>query len=263
MAAAAQLGATVSKQAERSVLPLFVPGDDYHLDPDDDGHPRRIGSGVLARLLERPFIATAGHVVEQIQHRTVHFAPPGRRLVQLANFRGYWFEAESGGRDMGRIPISPQHASLFDALVFLPSAAIGIETEHQPLSAHNNSVVFGWPKSNSNSRLHRQQRNIKQKSFTFHTGLATPPIVGCHLSTESHLALEFDRKWITVDGKRHNPPDPDGISGGAAFRVANGTLELAGIMTEVWEGSRVMVATRMAEFVAFAQDVIDSEKRAE
>jgi hypothetical protein len=190
MAVATQRGTTVWKLAERSVLPLFVPDDDGHrlVSNDDDRHPRRIGSGVLVQLLEQPFIVTAGHVVERIQHRTVHFAPRGRKLVQLENFRGYWFEPEHGGRDMGLIPLTPQHAALFDELVFLPSADLRIETERQPLSADDNYVVCGWPKSKSTFRLDRPQRNIKQKSFTFHTGIATTPIVGCeHLSRESYL----------------------------------------------------------------------------
>jgi hypothetical protein len=252
-AVASQRGAAVWKLAERSVLPLFA--------PRDDGHPRRIGSGILARLFGQPFIVTAGHVVEQIQHRTVHFAPPGRKLIQLANFRGYWFEPERGGRDMGLIPLSRQPASLFDELTFLPSADIGIEVERQPLSAQDNYIVCGWPKSNSTFKLDRPNRNIKQKSFTFHTGIATAPIVGCeHLSRESYLVLVFDPEQITVEGRLHNPPDPDGISGGAAFRVVNGTVMLAGIMTEHRKVARVMVATRVAEFVEFAQDVIDFER---
>jgi hypothetical protein len=258
MAAAARLGATVGELAERSVFALFA--------PDDGGHPLRIGSGVLARLLGQPFLVTAGHVVSNLarrpaERRTVHFTAPGGKLGPLENALVYWCEPEDGGRDMGLIPLSQQRASLFDELVFLPSAGIAIEAEQRPPSPHDNYVVFGWPRSNSTFRLERTRRNIKQKSFTFHTGIATAPIAGCEqLNPESHLVLVFDRKQITVDGKPHNPPDPDGISGGAAFRAVNGTLELAGIMTEHRRDSRVMVATRMAEFVAFAQDVIDLER---
>ena len=77
---------------------------------------------------------------------------------------------------------------------------------------------------------------------------------------ESHLVLVFDPDGITVNGKPHNPPDPNGISGGAAFRNINGTLMLSAIMTEHRKSSRVMIATRITEFVAFAQDVIDLER---
>jgi hypothetical protein len=161
---------------------------------------------------------------------------------------------------MGLIPLSRQHVSLFDELVFLPSRDVDIETEQHPSSPSDNYVVFGWPKSRSTCRLERPKRNIKQWSFTFHTGIATTAIVEREqLSPESHLVLVFDPRQITVDGKPENPPHPDGISGGAAFRAVNGRLELAAIMTEHRKGSRVMVATRMAEFIAFAQDVIDSE----
>jgi hypothetical protein len=118
------MGVALQKLAERSVLPLFVPGD--------DGHPLRIGSCVLARLLGQPFVVTVGHVIQNIERRTVHFAPRGRKLAQLANFRGYLSEPKLGGLDMGLIPLSRQHVSLFAELVFLPSPDVDIEAGQQP-----------------------------------------------------------------------------------------------------------------------------------
>jgi hypothetical protein len=74
----------------------------------------------------------------------------------------------------------------------------------------------------------------------------------------SHLLLEFDPERVTVAGKRYNPPNPRGISGGAAFRARGGVLKLAGIMTEHRRRSRVLVAIRTAEVASIARHVADA-----
>lgn len=78
-------------------------------------------------------------------------------------------------------------------------------------------------------------------------------------SLDSHLIVEFAPEYVFRAGKRHNPPNPRGISGGAVFRVVDDTLKLAGIMTEHRKASRAMVSVRMSEVLAIAHHIISLE----
>lgn len=118
-------------------------------------------------------------------------------------------------------------------------------------------IVFGYPESGSHFWPNPKTRNIRQKSFTLHTGIAAHMLAAREkIDLTSHLALAFDPEKITVGGKRLKPPDPTGISGGAAFHVIDKDLKLAGIMTEQRPFSRLMVSVRMSEVIAIAQHAV-------
>jgi hypothetical protein len=244
-----------SDQLEKSVLPVFV--------ASEDGKPARDGSCVLVHLLGRHFIVTAGHVLRNTRGRPMYAGRQGHKLIQVSE-PGFFTTEEDEHLDIAVIPLNDRELSKLVDLVFIPEDSLELEdVDHQGGPA-NDHVVFGWPESNSQFRIDRRpggpRRNIRQNSFTLQTKLATPEIgVRENISSESHLVLEFNPNEITVDGRRHNPPDPHGISGGGAFRVVNGRLRLAGIMTEYRRPSRVIVGTRMSQVAAFVENVVESE----
>jgi hypothetical protein len=158
--------------------------------------------------------------------------------------------------DVAVVSLGSSQVAALQGLVFIPEWYVEAEDE-QAIESGDEFVVFGFPDSNSRFRPDRQSRNITQKSFYFRTTAAAHDIATReNVSTDTHLLLEFDPKQITVQGERHTPPNPRGISGGGAFHVTHGKVKLAGIMTEHRKASRVMVAVRMREVVAIAEHVI-------
>lgn len=211
-----------SELLAESVLPLFVP------DPES---PARAGSCVLVRLFDRHFIVTARHVFGD-RTRQVYFVGRKRsKLIQL-NVPGMYTIGPPEDLDVAVIPLTAPQLQMFVGLRFIPEK--WIELHAWEYSARRDEfVVFGFPDSNSQFRPDRRRRRIQQNSFYFRTTAAQPEIAAREgFDPGTHFLVEFDPRQITVAGIRRNPPNPRGISGGGAFHVVNGTLMLAGILTE-------------------------------
>lgn len=240
-----------------SVAPLFV--------GDHQRRPVREGSCVLVRLYDRPFLITAGHVMKAIGLRHIYLGHDDYGLIHLpAPWKAFYVGTDAPGEmDIGLIPLDSAHIEALKGFQFIPDEAVDILS--QPYSSKTGNAVFGWPASRSQFRVDRPQRHIRQRSFTFWTDEVAPDVVSSTgYEPEIHLFLKFDPDGVTASAKRRNPPNPRGISGGAAIRVGdNGKLRLAGIMIEVKKNPRVMVATRMSAVVAYANEILTSMQNRE
>jgi hypothetical protein len=238
-----------SDQLAQSVLPLFVPND------SDPEAPARAGSCVLVRLFNRHFVVTARHVFGDLARRMYFVGRNGSKLIPFA-VPGVYTIGPPENLDAALVPLS---GSQFDGLKgfrFISEQWIELEAGHYS-AQRDEFVVFGFPDSNSQFRPNRPLRNIRQNSFYFRTTAARPAIAQReNIDSNTHFLVEFDPRQITVKGARHNPPNPRGLSGGAAFHVINGTMKLAGILTEHRKSSGVMVCVRTSEIAAIAQHVV-------
>jgi hypothetical protein len=191
----------------------------------------------------------------------IHVGRRGAKLIPLP-IGGFYTTDDPDALDVAVTPLSPEQQSTLQTqgLVFIPESRFDLDIDASQEPAQGNDyVVFGYSQSNSQFRIDRLVRkNIKQKSFTLHTGAAKAESTLSDIDFVSHLVLEFDRKQITVDGTRHNPPDPHGLSGGAAFHRAGSDVKLAGIMTALRRHPPVMIAVRMREVVAILEHVVES-----
>jgi hypothetical protein len=238
----------------QSVVPLFVPHD------QDPERPERAGSCVLVRLFDRDFVVTARHVFGDRTRQEYFLGRRGSNLITFTVPGMFTVKSADEDLDVAVIALTPTQTASLAGLVFIPEESVEIKAG-QP-SPRDEYVVFGFPDSHAQFRLDRPHRNIRQKSFYFRTGAARSEISASEgFNHDTHLAVEFDPQWITVDGKRHNPPKPRGISGGAVFHMVNGTLRLAGILTAHRKASRAMISVRMSEVVAIADHVIHLEPR--
>jgi hypothetical protein len=239
----------VAADFDRCVLPLFVP------DPDRPDRPTRLGSCVLVQLFGVHFLVTAAHVLRRTDGQPLFVGRQANKLIGLPGLLGYSIE----DLDIGLSPLDSGELARLDGLIFVPETSMESES---PPPRHggpiNDYVVFGYPESNSQFRVEQPRRNVRQHSFTLHTAITSRNIAAEKLDPRVHLVLEFDRENIFVQGKRLNPPNPHGISGGAAFHDVGGELKLAGIMTEYRRNSCILVGTQMTEVIAFAQHVIQS-----
>ena len=218
------LSSLVAATFDRCVLPLFVP---------DGNRPERLGSCLLVQLFGIHFVVTAAHVLRGSEGSPLFAGRTGHKLIALPGLRGYFPNDEGTEHlDIGVIPLGTSELARFDGLMFVPETSVENEVPQQP-SPTDDYIVFGYPESNSQFRVDQPLRNVRQNSFTFRTALTTGHIANQEkLDPEAQLALQFDRENITINGKRHNPPDPYGLSGGAVFHAVAGQLKLAGIMTD-------------------------------
>ena len=236
---------------EQAVLPMFS--------ANDDDHPKRTGSCVLIHYRSRPFAVTAKHTLEH-NSVAIHVGRGGSKLIPLP-IEGFYTSHAPDPLDVAVVPLNPEQESMLQerGLVFIREPRFDLDVDAQREAALGyDYIVFGWPESKSQSRIDRPVRNIRQNSFTLQTGAArAESAVRADIDLASHLLLEFDPRQITVQGKRHNPPRPHGLSGAAAFRDIGGDPRLAGILTAFRrDPPRVMIAVRMSEVVAILEHVV-------
>ena len=236
---------------EQSVLPMFS--------ANDDDHPKRTASCVLVHYRSRPFIVTAKHNLLN-NPVAIHVGRGGSTLIPLP-IEAFFTSHAPDPLDIAVVPLRREQESMLQEhrLVFIREPRFDLDVDaKQKAAVGNDYVVFGWPESQSQSRIDRPARNIKQSSFSLQTGAATAEsAVRAGIDLASHLLLDFDPAQVTVQGKRHNPPRPHGLSGAAAFHVVGHDPRLAGILTAFRRvPPRVMIAVRMREVVAILEHVV-------
>jgi hypothetical protein len=176
---------------------------------------------------------------------------------------GGYFSSDPADTDVAIVPVGPELLPRFQGLNFIRESFFELDPIMQPSPEDKlDYVVFGYPGSNSKFRRDRARRHIDQYPFMHHTRTAPAEVAAKvaareRIALDDHLVLTFDRKKTFVGGKRHNPSRPHGLSGGAAFHVVAGQIRLAGIMTEVHDGDRVMVAVRVGEVMRLARFAVD------
>jgi hypothetical protein len=247
----------IDTHLERSVLPLFVPK------VDRIRWPSRAGSCVLVTLFGRHFMVTAKHVVSWngrlIDGENIHLASRGSKLFR---FPVHGFYA-AHHLDVAVVVLNPQHVTELTrrGFVFIPERFIQTGSAHLSVCSPNHVIVYGWPESNTQFHVDPTKRNIKQKSFLFLTQLANfqQPLEDQAIDPATHLLLAFNPDVVTVNGNRAKVPNPTGISGGAAFYVIDGTVILAGIMTDSLKSSCAMAAVKMSEVADVARYALQQE----
>jgi hypothetical protein len=238
----------------KSVPPIFYSGE--------RDRPERAGTCVLLNVFGCPVIASAAHALRKVGDRLIWVMPPAQNnLVPLGAAATFCTddEDEPQGLDVGFIPCTPQHVSTLEAAGFSFVREAALDTERRPHDAEY--VVIGWPESPRQCDINPVRRHIDQHSFEFWTGeVSAAKAQRAGESPDSHLVLEFNPKKVSslATGHRTTPPNPVGVSGGVAAygnQSNQGALRIAGLMVRKHETHRVMVATRMSEFLGFVQHV--------
>jgi hypothetical protein len=192
----------------QSVLPMFV---------GDGDTPQRIGSCVLLSLFGQHLLVTAKHVFGKRDRQWFFIGRQQSKLIPLHVPGIHTVATPDEDLDVAVVPLTTHHVAAMNGLAFIPERYIEIEPERDQ-STDDEFVVFGWPASNSTYRVERKTRNIRQASFYFRTTAARPDVARVEkIDLTTQLLVEFDPKKITVKGRPHTPPKPNGLSGGAVF----------------------------------------------
>jgi hypothetical protein len=84
--------------------------------------------------------------------------------------------------------------------------------------------VPGYSASRTQVKVSHAEHRIHQQSFHFATNpVAAAEYLQQRISQADHILLDFDHKEIVVEGRRENPPELQGVSGGGMFQISRDT----------------------------------------
>lgn len=195
-----------------AVSPIFIPAK--------GGDAELVGSGVLLRVGESEFVATAAHVMDIARHQ-LHIGSETRIVHVKSEFSNT--TSQDGNRDSDRfdlalIPLQKDEVAQMEGARFLsldelePSEA----PDHRPILG-SKYFLLGFPATRQRRTVH-DTVHVDPLLFSARA-MESAQYVERGWSEQQHLMIEYDKKqcW-TVDGQI-TAPDPYGVSGGGLFRV--------------------------------------------
>jgi hypothetical protein len=214
LAAREQLTATGKAAAQHflpSVRPLFR-------ESELDAPPEQIGSGLLLRIGGVPFLLTAGHVLDMIEGHTLLLAS-STGMVRLLEDR-FTSEPLSSRReqdayDIGFLRLTDETVAELDGVRFLTMADVDIR------DAASESEFFqflGWPIRKGKLNVGGRHALLEPLPFSsLGAPLNTYEELG--LDPRWNLVMDFRRKRVMTESGIRAVVKPNGISGGAMWRL--------------------------------------------
>jgi hypothetical protein len=243
----------LAERLQQSVAPLFI--------ADDEGRPGGIGSCVLVRLNSDFFAFTAAHVIRDAGSSRL-FAPSegkGGKLLPLPPCTAHLSPSRNrNDLDVGVLALRASALGAFQRRVFLTGAEIDQDDQPDDEGPASFYFVLGYPASRTQLRVSSATRRIDQQSFHCATSpVAAAEYIKEEMSQSDHILLDFDHKEIVIGGRRVNPPNLQGVSGGGVFHISRNTKRgpLVAIATQNRRSSRLIAGTRLKHFLAMVREL--------
>lgn len=228
----------------------------------DDGRPDHLGSAVLLRLAEGPFMMTAAHNLDWNKTTSLYLGVGKAELLEL-------------DATVTVVPDSGRDDDVYDfAIARLPGplvAALGVVNfvDEADISKSVADTVgrsytsLGYP--NSKNRTPRYfDKSVTPFIATYTSNGVAMDRLGPDYAAETHILIDFAFKFSRDEtGKRVRSIKPNGFSGGAVIDL--GRLsdperlseppdpKLIGLFIEAHRVERAIVATRIAPAIAVAR----------
>jgi len=224
--------------------------------PDSDrDRPVVNGTGILCTVDQQIYVATAAHVLDQSDDRTIYM-PDGVVLEAAKTEVVSTSLPASGRRGDDKIDVAvfrltdTQLAGLTaKGYVPVPVGSWDVDDRH----ALGKSYVFtGFP--DSRTKYIHSRRVMGLGGVTVNCTSVNPAeleALGFHYA--SHIGGRYDRERMAEpDGTRINAPEPWGMSGGAVWTIRPGTDEyaLVGVGISYHAAQHLLVGTRLGAVVA-------------
>jgi len=215
-----------------------------------------VGSGVLMRIDDCGFLATAAHVLDEQGRAHTNIEVPGKNALLPIGGQAIKSPLPASGRrdddriDIGVLPLQPEVMDeLLAHFIFLDVAQL------DPSDVPSTQTLYtfvGYPSSQ-----HEGPRGgvLTIEPVRYTSGPLHPEMYPKGFQLETHTSIDFDAKRMVARTERvQTPPDPHGISGGGVFRigtwdeiVAGANVErLVAIAIEVRKQERCLLGTRIA-----------------
>lgn len=225
----------------KSVRPLCI---------DADGRPDQVGSCILVQIANRRFLVTAAHVLDHAYDGPLHVAADGDFVfINGTMYRSGKRETRhSDDIDVGFIEITGEIASKMGDCLFLSVDDLDVADRDQPDSVY---IASGYPIRHTILNFLRRKHHAQL--VTYSLSADSPAYQAFGLKQGVHLPLKFVLKRMKSWGHTRRPKKPQGISGGAIFRLnspystAPLSITLVGVITEFRKSPRsILLGTRIA-----------------
>jgi hypothetical protein len=228
--------------------------------------PEHIGSCLLLSVDGVPIVATAAHILDQIDERALYIAGlPGTSPVPIFG----------GARTATPKPDRNRNSDHFDTAIWQPPPhsvnALGpvdfldasrISDNREP-SAGRLYTAIGYPVSRNKKAVNHATRSISTHMSMYTADVEEMPELAYKLGVtgSDHLFLRFETQAFTGDGERVNTFGPRGLSGGALLdlgefdspesyaRDPKRSALLAGMVIEYYKKHRALMAVRIGPIV--------------
>ena len=237
---------------DKSIVPIFM----------ETEIPKRIaqiGTAVFVDFHNKPFLFTAAHVTDDMANGTL-LVPTVDGLSEIDGYTAFIDLPSEDSRaddsvDMAYIRLSSVFASkLCYQFSPLPQKKMRIISSASELGVVS---VVGYPASKS-----KKKQNKFQSEMCYYRGVVADEEVysSLELCQTSSTVIHFHKKRIVKPEtqKKHTPPSPNGVSGGAIFAWPPGSElsqdwsipELVGIFHTYRKNEGLMIGSNLINFVA-------------
>ena len=238
-------------EVDRALVPLFI----------ETEVPKRIiqvGTGVFLDFQSEPFLFTAAHVTDNLQHGTL-LAPTVNGLSPIDGYLAHIDLPPEVSRNNDRVDMAYYRLDTNFAreLCYNFSPLVNkVELIKSSLELGVVSVV-GYPVSKS-----KKKGNIFNSELVHYRGVtADQKIYNKYgFSSENNIIIHFNKKNVVrpKTGEKYNPPSPRGVSGGAIFSWPYGNEwsqdwsipKLVGIFHSYKEKDGIMIGSSLIPYVS-------------
>ena len=232
---------------EQCLVPLF--GESKH-----SGALQHVGTGIFVEFLSQPFLFTAAHVTDELQHTTL-MVPGFEGIHPIEGYVGYIDLLPEQSRSQDQIDVAYYRLSTFCSRSLctyfrpLPHSRCQIITTSLGLGVCS---IYGYPASRF-----KKKGNTYGSEASAWRGVAgsSEDYASEKLSPELNVIVHFHKKRAVSrqKGERINPTSPRGASGGGIFAWPRGhelsedwsLPKLVGIFHTYRESKGLMVGTSL------------------
>lgn len=195
-----------------------------------------IGSGTTINIANRLFIASAGHVIEQLGSLSVNIL--SRTLEEGRVVKVIDSGSKGEPYDIGYIEILPSELPK----IFKNALSFSEIQQNDDVYSNGAPIVFcGYPEDWSKMDRTTSPYVLKTTSFTFSTRIVEPERWPSEWRRDIHLAIDLNpSENVDLKGNKVTRPHPEGMSGGGFWKAYN--LDIPNLLTPLqfnWVGIQV------------------------
>ncbi len=240
---------------EQSLVPLF--GESKH-----NSSLQHIGTGIFVEFMSQPFLFTAAHVTDNLQHTRL-MVPGFDGIHPIEGYVGYVDLLPGQSRNEDHIDVAYYRLSTLCSRSLcthfrpLPQSRCRLVLNSLELGVCS---IYGYPAS----RFKRNGNAYSSETSTYRGVAGSAEDYEAEgLSPKTSVIVHFHKKRAVSreSGKRINPISPRGVSGGGIFAWPQGQElsedwslpELVGIFHTYKESKGLMVGTPLISIAAAIQ----------
>lgn len=222
--------------------------------------PYHIGSCILIKVNNTPYLITAAHVIDHNEITTLYVLGKSD-LIQI-EAESLITKSSTGNReddklDFSILPLSEDIVKKLGAVIFLDESSLLYDA---PINNGRLYLALGFPNS-KNKKINNMENKVPHNPFVYSSTLTTDKKIFSEVGADEnhHYLLDFCSKYSRDENNNKvNSIAPKGASGGGLFFIeglnspesyrpnVQCTGKLVGILIENHKKQKVIMATKIS-----------------